>query len=301
MILPENDLVLTGSLLAASLGIAGIVGVAEIPPNARILDARERTLYEAGHVPGSQHVDWKEWTLEKPGLTSLVTGNPANWGKLPADLAPLEARLRALGLSNATLVVVVGTPDGWGEEGRVAWNLLVLGAANVALLDGGFPAWKAAGRPVERATPPRPSPGTFTVALQRGRRALLDEVVVATSERKRPLLDARSPEEYEGKTMTGQKRGGHVPGARLVPEDRLYRPDGRYLTAVELRALTGLDEKPDGVSAAAPPITYCTGGVRSALLSLLIEARLGIVSPNYDGSIWEWSAREDLPLTSSGP
>lgn len=284
---------LTGSLLAASLGIASIVSVAEIPPNARILDARERSLYEAGHVPGSQHVDWKEWTLEKPGLTSLVTGTPANWGKLPADLAPLEARLRVLGLSNATPVIVVGTPDGWGEEGRVAWNLLVLGAANVALLDGGFPAWKAAGRPVERATPPRPSPGTFTVALQRGRRALLDEVVVAVAERKRPLLDARSPEEYAGKTMTGQKRGGHVPGARLVPEDRLYRPDGRYVTEGELRALTGLDEK------SSPPITYCTGGVRSALLSLLIEARLGIVSPNYDGSMWEWSAREDLPLTAS--
>ncbi|MBL8114518.1 MAG: sulfurtransferase [Acidobacteria bacterium] len=287
---------LSTALLAGSLGIASIVGVAEMPSNARILDARERSLYDAGHVPGSQHVDWKDWTLEKPGLTSLVTGNPANWGKLLADLAPLEARLRLLGLSNATPVVVVGTPDGWGEEGRVAWNLLVLGAANVALLDGGFPAWKAAGRPVERATPPLPSPGTFTVALRGERRARLEEVAQALRAG-RPLLDARSPEEYSGKAMTGQKRGGHVPGARLVPEDRLYRPDGRYVTAGELRALIGLGEKPSG----APPITYCTGGVRSALLSLLIEARLGIVSPNYDGSMWEWSAREDLPLTTSTP
>lgn len=286
---------LSTALLAGSLGIASIVGVAEMPPNARILDARERSLYEAGHVPGSQHVDWKDWTLEKPGLTSLVTGNPANWGKLPAELAPLEARLRLLGLSNATPVVVVGTPDGWGEEGRIAWNLLVLGATNVALLDGGFPAWKASGRPVERSTPPRPSPGAFVVELRRERRARLEDVAAA-AENGRPLLDARSPEEYAGKTMTGQERGGHVPGARLVPEDRLYRQDGRYITAKELRALANLPETPGPA-----PITYCTGGVRSALLSLLIEARLGIVSPNYDGSMWEWSAREDLPLTTSTP
>jgi len=45
-----------------------------------------------------------------------------------------------------------------------------------------------------------------------------------------------------------------------------------------------------------PPITYCTGGVRSALLALLYEARTGRIASNYAGSIWEWSANKELPL-----
>jgi 3-mercaptopyruvate sulfurtransferase SseA len=36
--------------------------------------------------------------------------------------------------------------------------------------------------------------------------------------------------------------------------------------------------------------------VRSALLAVLLEARLGIVAANYDGSLWEWSADPSLPL-----
>ena len=44
------------------------------------------------------------------------------------------------------------------------------------------------------------------------------------------------------------------------------------------------------------PIAYCVGGVRSALLSIIIEARMGIVTANYDGSIWEWASDPKLPL-----
>jgi 3-mercaptopyruvate sulfurtransferase SseA len=44
------------------------------------------------------------------------------------------------------------------------------------------------------------------------------------------------------------------------------------------------------------PITYCTGGVRSALLAVLLEACLRVLAANYDGSLWEWSADPSLPL-----
>jgi len=33
-----------------------------------------------------------------------------------------------------------------------------------------------------------------------------------------------------------------------------------------------------------------------ALVAVLLEVRLGIVAANYDGSLWEWSSRDDLPL-----
>jgi thiosulfate/3-mercaptopyruvate sulfurtransferase len=90
--------------------------------------------------------------------------------------------------------------------------------------------------------------------------------------------------------MAGQKRGGHLPGARLVPETSLYDGEGRFVSAEALARLAGLTGKTEKT------ITYCTGGVRSALLAVLLEARLGVVAANYDGSLWEWSADPSLPM-----
>ncbi len=277
-----------------SLGAVRILTVSELALDRSrylVLDARGLTAYQHSHVPGSFPIDWREWTLEKPGALGLVFGDPTRWGRLVTPDAPLQGRLRALGLSNATPVAVVGDPTAWGEEGRIAWNLLYWGLAEVALLDGGFPAWREAGHPIETGETRKPAPGGFVLRLRGARRAESGDVLRALEDR-RTLLDARTEEEFRGKKAWGQARGGHIPGATLVPHRRLVRPDGRYVSAEELRKLIGRPLK-------APPITYCTGGVRAALLALLIEARLGLVASNYDGSMWEWSRDPTRPLIAS--
>jgi len=86
--------------------------------------------------------------------------------------------------------------------------------------------------------------------------------------------------------------------------DPLVKFAWQQRTIDELRKINGCGEgKPWGEHCTmypskigTPVVTYCTGGVRSALLAVLLEARLGIVAANYDGSLWEWSSRDDLPL-----
>ncbi|MCM3875364.1 MAG: rhodanese-like domain-containing protein [Thermoanaerobaculia bacterium] len=265
-------------------------------PNTVVLDARSAKEFAAGHVPGARRVDWREWTLEKPGFLGALFGDPARWGRVPPPDARLENRLRALGLSNTRPVLVVGTPGGWGEEGRVAWNLLYWGAAEVWLLDGGFPAWRAdAMRPVETGAARGTASGDFVLRVRPERRIEKAALKAALDAKGAVLLDARTPAEFGGETVSGQKRGGRLPGARLVPERGLYDGEGRYVGADELRRLAGLG--PEGENGSrGRPITYCTGGVRSALLAVLLEARLGVLAANYDGSLWEWSADPSLPL-----
>ena len=264
-------------------------------PEIVVLDARSARDFSAGHLPGALHVDWREWTLEKPNALNALFGNPARWGRVPNAGPALEKRLRALGLSNARPVLVVGAPGGWGEEGRVAWNLLYWGADEVWLLDGGFPAWRAeSSRPVEPGEAHKVAPGNFSLDVRPERRIETRELKAAADVKANALLDARTQAEFTGETMAGQKRGGHIPGARLVPAKSLYGADGRYVSSDELQRLAGLG--PQASMSSDRPITYCTGGVRSALLAVLLEARLGIVSANYDGSLWEWSADPSLPL-----
>jgi len=296
---PVALLLVAGTASPASSSSVRIVGAAEAArrlPEVGVLDARSAKEFEAGHVSGARHVDWREWTLEKPGLLGALFGHPARWGRVPPPDALLENRLRALGLSNARPVLVVGAPGGWGEEGRVAWNLLYWGAAEVWLLDGGFQAWRAdPARPVETGAPRETPPGDFVLRVRAERRIETAALKAALDAKSTALLDARTPAEFAGETMSGQKRGGHLPGARLVPEKSLYDKEGRYVGADELRRLVRLGPDEENGSGGRP-VTYCTGGVRSALLAVLLEARLGILAANYDGSLWEWSADPSLPL-----
>ncbi|MCC6131380.1 MAG: hypothetical protein IT186_15790 [Acidobacteria bacterium] len=260
-----------------------------------VLDSRPRRDFEAGHIPGARNIDWKDFTAVRPNAGTYFFGNPSRWGLLAEPDARLTARLCQIGVSNGRSIVVMGDPEGWGEEGRIAWMLLALGARDVSLLDGGYPSWKSLpGAEVERGPASDIEPGDFEPVPQGGRRVRLDELRSLLAEGRRALLDARTREEFEGKRLRGQKRGGRIPGARLVPAASLYDASGRYVSAGELNRLAG------PLSSGAPPITYCTGGVRSALLAVLLEARLGIIAANYDGSLWEWGARPELPL-ETGP
>ena len=260
--------------------------------SASILDVRERTSFEAGHIPGSRSIDWRDFTLERPGAWNALFGDPTRWGKVPPPDQGLQKKLRTLGLSNARPVLVVGAPRGWGEEGRIAWDLLYWGAQEVALLDGGFPAWVADPHRAIETGPSRRSrkdrPGDFAVRIQPERRIELSALRSDVEQGVRPLLDARTPAEFEGEKVQGQKRGGHLPGSHLVPANSLYHEDGTYVRAEELKKMLA--------GRTAGPISYCTGGVRSALLAIVVEARLGIVVANYDGSMWEWAAHPELPL-----
>jgi thiosulfate/3-mercaptopyruvate sulfurtransferase len=262
--------------------------VAALRERPLVLDARDLAAFRAGHLPGSRPVDWRDGAEARPGVLGALLGDASRWGRLRPVSAGLQDYLRSLGLQADRPVLVVGDPAGWGEEGRVAWSLLTWGARDVALLDGGFPAWQAAGLPVERGPAEAGPRGDFTPSEVPQRRIRRDPLLQVVLSRSRPLLDARTAEEFAGERFRGQRRGGHLPGARLVPQRSLVHPDGRYATAAELRALVG--------PLPQSPITYCTGGVRSALLALLLEARLGVVAANYDGSLWEWSADPALPL-----
>ena len=237
--------------------------------------------YDEAHVPGAVFVDW----------TRDITDPDS---PVPAQVAPPDRfadLMGSLGIGDETHVVVYDHAGGQFAT-RLWWALTYYGHDRVSVLDGGWNKWTAEGRPTT-AEVPNPSPATFTPKIRDGWRKEAEEVLAASRTGEALVLDARNEGQYTGAVTRGEGRPGHVPGARHLHADGLFRPDGTFLSDEDLEKKLREAGVPENRE--APVVAYCNGGV-AATVPLFALHRLGYENlANYDGSWNEWGAREDLP------
>ncbi|NEC21427.1 sulfurtransferase, partial [Streptomyces parvus] len=100
--------------------------------------------------------------------------------------------LRALGVHDSDTVVVYDA-QGIYSSARAWWMLRAMGFDRVAVLDGGLPAWVAAGHPVEQSPAAYDGPrGTFTARPRPGLIVGADTVASALADPAAVVLDART-------------------------------------------------------------------------------------------------------------
>jgi thiosulfate/3-mercaptopyruvate sulfurtransferase len=249
-----------------------------------IIDARGAKDYAAGHITGAVNAPWQSF--------SDMKGKPgdANWGTvLPAER--LGEAIGKLGIKPGTQVLVYAAPPGgWGEDGRVAWTLIMAGVEPVAIIEGGIEAWKAAGGAVSTEAPTI-TPVSFTVASTNlSMNASKDDVKASLS--KAVILDSRTPQEYEGAQKFGERRGGHLPGAISLPWTSVFDENGRLSSPDALKKM--LDTA--GIGENDEIISYCTKGIRSAHMTLVLRDLGYANARNYDASFHEWAGDDSLPL-----
>ncbi|HYQ71884.1 MAG TPA: sulfurtransferase [Gammaproteobacteria bacterium] len=245
-----------------------------------VVDLSRPETYAKFHVPGAVHLDYARIiTAEKPVM-----------GLVPDD-ATLTAVFSAIGI-DARTHVVASDDEGGGRAARLLWTLEVAGHNRVSLLNGGLHAWVNEGHPIESA-PVTPVDRVFEVHRDPEPVADSSYIKAHLDSDDTVLLDARSPDEYNGVKKFAD-RAGHIPGA-VHFEWTEAMDQGRNLRlkpADELRQL--LAER--GITPDKEVIAYCQTHHRSAHTCLALQS-LGFERvKGYAGSWSDWGNNPDLPL-----
>ena len=160
-----------------------------------------RTQYLAAHVPGAAYASLAH---DLAGKKSGKNGRHP----LPS-VDEFAAIVRRLGISRDSQVVAYDQDAGMYAS-RFWWMLRYAGHDTAAVLDGGWAKWAAEQRPSRGGDEPQ-VPGDFVAAPRPERRLAVDDVTRLPDSIL--LVDARSPERFEGRTEPLDRVAGHIPGA----------------------------------------------------------------------------------------
>ncbi len=243
-----------------------------------ILDARGRSSYQAGHIPGALHIPAGAWeTAFGEGIDRL------GWSK----------RIGGLGIDADTRVVIYDASRN-KDAARMWWILRYWGIKDVRLLNGGWDGWLAAGGKTEKGQN-APRLANIELKATRDRIATRSSLLQGiTTGKAGQIVDARSKQEFCGEVRSA-RRGGAIPGAKHLEWSATLDPKtGRFKSPAELGKL--LEEA--GIDPTKPATTYCQSGGRASVMAFVLELMGGKPARNYYRSWAEWGNDDETPIVT---
>ncbi len=243
--------------------------------------------YAAGHIPQARfaHLD-KILSGAKNGADGTFKGRHP----LP-ERQPFIDAMQELGVGKGTQVIAYDAHGGMFAA-RLWWLLRWVGHVQVAVLDGGLPAWQARGGQLSTDTP-TPVRGDLQEQAPLVTTVDAGDVVANLDSKALTVIDARAADRYRGENETMDAVGGHIPGAK----NRFFKDnlgaDGRFKSADALRAeWNALIDSPQAA------VMQCGSGVTAChnLLALEVAGLPG--ARLYPGSWSEWSSDSSRPVAT---
>ncbi|MEH6650242.1 MAG: sulfurtransferase [Motiliproteus sp.] len=240
--------------------------------------------YQKGHLPGARHADMD---------TELSSSITATSGRHPLpDPEGFARQLGEWGIDTQTQVIVYDDMGG-AMASRAWWLLRWMGHEQVAVLNGGVPAWVDAGGELSSAVESSMVTTPYPYRLNPSWVVDSDTVQANIADPKFTLIDARNAERFRGEQEPIDPIAGHVPGALNRPLPDNLTDKGLFKSAEQLRM--EWDLLLDGVSP-NDVVTMCGSGVTACHLLLSLEVAGLPGARVYAGSWSEWIRDDKRPV-----
>ncbi len=195
---------------------------------------------------------------------------------------------------NKDSVIVVYDKLGIYSSARAWWMFRSMGHEQVAVLDGGLPAWVSAGQPTTDIASEFSGSGNFEASYNTYYFVDKHQVKSAIDSEEHVILDARGAGRFFGTAPEPRAglRSGHIPHSKNLPYVEVLQ-DGKLKSPNELKEqFETLQTENKNV------ILSCGSGLTASILALGATVAGHEALSVYDGSWSEWGMPSDLPVVN---